>query len=151
MFKKYPQKEFTFKTILKNTAGLTIIELLISIFVVSVGLMAVLEFFPLGVKIQKSAQMGTTALLLCQGKMEEVISQSYSEIVPGVYDDPYGFDSEFKSYRRETDISYFDPNNPDITPTDDLGIKKVEVKVFWRPLLGFNEKEVKLATLIAEK
>ena len=131
--------------------GFTLIELLIAIFVLAVGIVAVLEMFPLGTYVQKSAQMGTLASELCQEKMEEIISESYNNILPGVNEEPYGFNSSLPSFKRKTEVNYFDPNNPQVPPDQDLGIKKIEVTVFWKSPLGINEKEIKLATLISKR
>ena len=127
------------------------IEVLIAVFVLSVGIVAVLQAFPLGTRIQKSSQMVTIASQLAQAKMEETISQSYSSILIETSQEPYGFDSSFLPFRRETEITYFDPNNPGVSPESDLGIKKVEITVFWYSLLGASEKEVKIANFIAKK
>lgn len=131
--------------------GFTIIELLISIFVLTVGIVAVLYIFPLGTQIQKSSQMTTVAVQLSQGKIEETISKSYAEIITGIVEEDYGFISNFSSYKRKTEVSYFDPGNPPTPPASDLGIKKIQVTVFWRSPLGISEKEVKLITLIAKR
>lgn len=136
---------------MQSEKSFTIIELLIAIFVLAVGLVAALYAFPLGTQIQKSSQMATVAAQLAQAKTEEIISEGYDEISLGIIEEPYGFDSNFSSYRRKTEVSYFDPDNPQVPPASDLGIKKAEVSVFWRSPLGVSEKEVKLATLIAKR
>jgi len=134
-----------------RSESFTIIELIISVFILTVGISAVLYMFPIGTQIQKASQMATVAIQLSQGKMEEIISKSYGEIVTGSVEEDYGFDSDFSSYRRETEISYFNPENPQIVPVSDLGIKKIQVTVFWRSPLGISEKEIKLITLFARK
>ncbi len=134
-----------------RSTGFTIIELLIAIFVLSVGIVATLQAFPLGVHLQKSAQMASVAGYLGQAKMEETISQSYSEIAIGTVEEAYDSISSFPLYKRKTEISYFDPNNPSTPPAEDLGIKKIEVTVFWRSSLGISEKELKVATLISKR
>ena len=83
--------------------------------------------------------------------MEETASQSYNEILLGTFEEDYGFNPDLGAFRRRTTINYFDPNNPGVPPGSDSGIKKIEVRVFWRFPLGVTEKEVKLATLIAER
>jgi len=131
--------------------GFTLIELLIAIFVLAVGLVAVLQAFPMGAYIQKTAQMTTMAVQISQDKMEEIISQQYLEINTGTMEEIYGFDPDNPSFRRETEVSYFDPDNPEVPPAEDSGIKKVRISVFWHSHLGLLEKEVKIATLIARK
>ncbi len=136
---------------IQNSKAFTLIELLIAIFVLSVGIVAVLEAFPLGTHVQKSAQMTTLALQLTQAKMEETISQSYAEIAIGTIEESYGSIANFPSYKRKTEINYFDPDNPEVPPAEDLEIKKIEITVFWRSPLGVSEKEVKIASLIAKR
>ena len=136
---------------MKNLLGFTLVEVLIAVFVLSVGIVAVLQAFPLGTQIQKSSQMATIASQLAQAKMEEIISQSYSSILIGTSQEAYGFNTSFLSHRRETEITYFDPDNPGLPPAQDLGIKKVEITVFWHSPLGASEKEVKIANFIAKK
>jgi len=135
----------------QNPDGFTLIELLIAIFILTVGIVAILQAFPLGSYIQKSAQMTSIAIQLSQAKMEEAISRPYNEISLGIIEEDYGSITNFNSYKRKTKVSYFDPNNPEIPPSEDLGIKKIEVTVFWRSPLGINEKEVKIANLVAKR
>ena len=133
----------------KNFLGFTLIEALIAVFVLSVGIVALLQAFPLGTYIQKSSQMATVAGQLAQSKMEETISQSYGSILAGTTQEAYGFNPVLPSFRRQTEITYFDPNNPEIPSGQDLGIKKIEITVFWHSSLGGPEKEVKIANFIA--
>ena len=135
----------------QSKKAFTLIELLIAIFILAVGIVALLQAFPLGTHIQKSAQMTSTALQLGQAKMEEIISQSYIEIPSGVNEEAYGSIINFSPYKRKTEISYFNPNNPEVSPVQDLGIKKIEITVFWRSPLGISEKEVKIANLITRR
>ncbi len=131
--------------------GFTLIELLVAIFILTVGILTVSQAFPLGVHVQKSAQMDTVANQLCQTKMEEIFSLSYDEISLETVEEAYGSIDSFSSYRRRTETSYFDPNNPDIPSVADMGIKKIKITVFWRSPLGATERKVIIANLIAQK
>ncbi len=77
--------------------------------------------------------------------------KSYSEILPGVTEESYGFNPKLFSFRRETTIKLFDPQRPQTVPGSDLGIKKVEIMVFWRYPVGVIERNVKLTTLIGAR
>ena len=136
---------------LRSGAGFTLIEALAAIFILSVGISAVFQAFPSGVFVQKSAQMNTIANQLCQEKMEEIVSQSYDETIGGTYGEAYGSLSLFPSYKRVTEIRYFDPNNPGVTPGSDLGVKKIKVTVFWRSHLGVAEKSISVSDLFAKR
>jgi len=138
------------KSVSRNE-GFTLIELLIAIFVLVVGIIAVLQAFPLGMHLEKSAQMMTIAIQLGQEKLEETISKSYSEVSIGVFEETYGFYPNFSSFKRKTEINYFDPNNPGTPPVADSEIKKIEVTVFWHSPLGITEKQIKLATLFTKR
>lgn len=133
--------------------GFTLIEVLVAIFILVIGIAAVLQAFPLGMYIQKSAQLTTTAAQLSQAKIEEIVSKSYSDplLSVGTATESYGTISGFSVFKRVTKINYYDPNNPALIPAADLGIKKIEITVFWRSPLGVAEKEVKLTTLFAKR
>jgi len=132
----------------KSNQGFTLVEVLITIFILAVAVVGTLAMFPVGLQVEKSAKMTNIASHLAQAKMEEIVSKSYEEISPGVSIEPYGFDSDFLSYQRETKIDYVDPNQDLESSTDDLGIKKIEITVSWKSPF---EKEVKIFTLISEK
>lgn len=135
----------------QKSAGFTLIEVMLAVFILSVGITAILQAFPLGTHIQRSSQMNTIAIQLNQAKLEEIISKSYSEVSLGIVTELYGSIANFSSFQRKTETTYFDPNNPAVPPASDLGIKKIEVTVFYRSPLGVAEKQVKLATLIARR
>jgi len=138
---------------MKTKKGFTLIEVLVAVFVLAVGIVAVLQAFPLGTHIQKSSQMTTTAIQLSQGKMEEIISKSYDDplLAVATTTESYGSIPEFSSYKRVVKINYYNPDNPGQTPAGDLGIKKIEISVFWKSSLGIAEKEVKIATLLSKR
>ncbi len=138
---------------MKFQRGFTLIELLVAIFVLAVGIVAVLQAFPLGTSIQKSSQMTTVAIQLSQAKLEEILSKSYDDPLLSISTtaESYGTIPDFSSYKRITKVNYYDPNNPSQTPATDLGIKKIEITVFWKSPLGITEKEVKIATLFSQR
>lgn len=134
-----------------SLGGFSLIEVLITVFVLSVALVGVLAMFSLGIRVEKSAKMTSIASYLAQSKLEEIIAKPYDEISLGSFIEPYEFDPDFPSYRRETEINYVDPSQ-DLSPTtSDLGIKKVEMTVFWKFLGQSSEKEIKIFTLISER
>ena len=104
--------------------------------------------FPLGVKVEKSAQMVSVAVQLGQAEMEEIISILYGNISSNP---KQKFDTPFNAYSRETEVTYFDPDNPQVVPDEDKGIKKIKVIVSWKYSLGLSEKSINITTLIAEK
>jgi len=127
--------------------GFTLIEILISIFILSVGIVGILLAFPLGVQVESNAKMRTCASKLAQEKMEEVISFPYEDINSSLED--YETISEFQSYKRETNVDYYDPDSF-LSATTNLGIKMIEVKVFWNSSLASIEKNINFKTLVHE-
>jgi len=132
----------------QSTIGLTIIELMIAIFILAVGLIGVLSAFPLGAQLENSAQMTTTAIQLAQAKMEDIISKPYEDIGSEA---KQTLASPFSAYSRETEITYFNPDNPEVIPTEDMGIKKIKVTVSWKSALGSSSKKVEIFSLIAKR
>jgi len=132
----------------QSTIGLTIIELMIAIFILAVGLIGVLSAFPLGAQLENSAQMATTAIQLAQAKMEDIISKPYEDIGSEA---KQTLASPFSAYSRETEITYFNPDNPEVIPTEDMGIKKIKVTVSWKSALGSSSKKVEIFSLIAKR
>lgn len=128
------------------------IELLVVIFVCAIGITSVIKAFPMGTQIIKSSELSCSAVFLAQEKMEEMISKSYDELFVGEVVEPYGFDANFSSYKRTTNIVCVDPDFNMLEIADcspDLGIKKIEVVVYWNSVLNDSEKSVKLVNLFA--
>lgn len=137
-----------------NSKGFTILELLITIFVLSIGIVGFLQAFPLGTHIAKTSQMTTIATQLAQAKMEEQIPKSYDEISIGIIESKHQLASPFESYQRETKVSCVDPElelSEVVNCSPDPGIKKIEVTVFWKSSLGVTEKNIRIASLISKR
>lgn len=129
--------------------GFTLIESLVAIFVLSVGILAILTMFPLGMKIINSSKTTAVGIQLGQEKIEEIISLSYEAISVGENIENE-MPSPFNFYRRETRITYIDPSSGLQEIDNDKGAKKVEVTVYWQPLIA-NRKIIELTTIISKK
>lgn len=128
--------------------GFTFLEAMIAMVLLIVGIVTVLQIFPLAFGIGISNQKETQATMLCQEKIEEINSKNYREIQVGIQtEDP--LPSPFEKFSRETKVSYVD-NNLQAT-TSDTGLKKVEVEVWWSSFFPAGKKQIKVTTLIAEK
>jgi len=128
--------------------GLTIIEILVAIAIFSIGIVAILYMFPVGSDVQSKSKKQTVAIFLAQEKMEEVASAFYFDDIlsPGTVLEDYGTIPGFEDYKREKKVFFFDPENS--TTTDiDLGMKKVDVSVFWGP----KDDNVRLSTFISRR
>lgn len=128
----------------------TLIEILIAIFILSMGIMGILVMFPMATQIEKSAQILALANQLAQAKIEENISKSYNEIVIGTTTEEYGFIADYPYFKTLVKINYYDPVNLAIIDID-YGIKKIEVFMFWKSPLGSSEKNIKLESLISKR
>ena len=128
--------------------GFTFLEVIIAISVLIIGIVTVLQVFPLALNIEKLNQMETQAVFLAQEKIEEKISGDYQGIQITTETED-SLPSPFERFSRETKIVYVDSDLADATL--DLGLKKIEVTVRWQSPLKLKEKSVNLATLIAEK
>ena len=128
--------------------GFTILEAVVAISVLIIGVIAVLQVFPLALNVEKLSETETQASLLAQEKIEEKISWPYQDIAVGVEIED-SLPSPFEKFSRETKINYVDSDLA--TTTSDLGLKKIEVTVRWKSPLRIEEKSVELITLIAKK
>jgi hypothetical protein len=102
-----------------------------------------LGMFSLGVQAESRAKMSAVSLGLAQAKLEELVATPYSDIESSIED--YGEISGFEAFKREADVSYWDPLNSTTTEAD-LEIKRVIVSVFW----DSDQKNTELITLIGQ-
>ena len=130
--------------------GFTLLELVVAMFVLSLGITAVLIIFPLSIQITSSSEKTALASQIAQEKIEEVISTPYAELVPGVVNEPQ-LASPFSVFSRETKITYVDPTLNFQETTGDLGIKKAEVTVSWTTSLIGSVQSVKVETLVSKR
>ncbi len=133
------------KPVLVMVCGFTLIEVIIAIFILAVGITAVLAMFPLGIQIVSSSKMATAAVYLGEAKMEEIISTSYEEISS---EPKQTLNPPFSAYSRETEVACFDPNGSFFPNCPgDTGIKEIKVTVSW----GVAGKKIELSTLITKR
>lgn len=131
-------------------SGFTLVEIIIAIFILTIGISAVLVMFPLGTQLLGSSKMTTIGIQLAQEKIEEVISTSYETISIGEVIES-ALLSPFDAYKREIKVSYVDPTFNLQEIASDKGIKKIEVTVSWKTSLEFTPKNIKLITLISRR
>jgi prepilin-type N-terminal cleavage/methylation domain-containing protein len=133
---------------LKN--GFTLIEIMVAIFILTLGVLAVLAMFPYGLRIMNASNMSTKAVELAQGKIEEVISISYQSInISDTIEN--SLPSPFEAFKRETIITYVDPSSGLSQTDSDKGVKKIRVIVFWKSGLVLSQKNIEVSTLISQR
>ncbi|GEM_PF-2511928 len=126
--------------------GLTLIETIIGVAVISIGVVFIVSVFPLGARIVELNQKSNTALFLASAQIESTVSQEYDDLEKGVFLEDFGEITRFEEYSRETEISCFDPENENCV--EDTGMKKVVVTV--KPRTS-KEAETNLTVIITER
>lgn len=136
-----------------NNKGIGLIEVMVTITVILIGIIAVARIFPIAFKVGKSAEQATIATNLAQSKIEEMFYLDYDNISIGTVEakarlsaDP---DNPFYFYQRETLVEYVDENLD--TSGSETGMKKITVNAYWNSALLTTEKNVQLVLIISEK
>ena len=114
--------------------GFSLVELMVTLVLIGIGVMAVAALFPLATKNVNDGRLLTTALGRAQDKIEELQQAGYSSSLmnPGTYTD------SLSSYVRTWAVQ-------DSLPT--VGSKRVNVSVSWPARQG--RESVNLATYVA--
>lgn len=133
---------------IKSEKGFTIIEAMVSVFILTLGITAVLCLFPLSLQARKFSEMKTVATQLAQAEMEEVISLSYDNILIGTATES-PLDPPFGAYSRQMIVDYVDSDL--VISAVDTGLKKIEVLVSWNSSLSISDKNVRIISLIANR
>lgn len=136
-----------------KTDGLSLIEATITIAVLSIGLLAIIQLFPLSMKLSRTAEQSTIATNLAQAKIEELFSLGYENIEIGNIEVKHRLSSNpenpFYHYQRQTIIEYVDENL--ITSVSTTGIKKINVTVYWQSPSTRLERNLSFNALISQK
>ncbi len=89
--------------------GLTLIESLIGMTLVSFGVFFVILVFPLIMRSTLSSEKETVAIFLATAKIEEVVTESYSLIEETNLVEDYGDIDNYDDYKRELVVSFLHP------------------------------------------
>lgn len=128
--------------------GFTILETMVAILILTIGIIAVLQLFPLCSNIQKSNEMESQAIFLAQEKMEQEIFKTYGNIQVGtIIEDSLA--SPYERFSRETKITYVDSNIEEIGL--DMGLKKIEIIVQWSSIFKLKQSNISIFSLTAER
>lgn len=128
--------------------GFTLLEVIIAIAVLTLGIVMILQVFPLGFRVEKGTQMQTQAVLLAQEQIEELSSKAYQDITVGTTTEN-SLPTPFEKFSRQTKISYVNADLEEVAV--ETGLKKIEVIVWWQSPLKVETKNVELSTLVVEK
>lgn len=128
--------------------GLTLLEVLFAISLLTVGLLAVAVAFPVGVSGVEQGRQQTTALFLAEQRLEQAKATDFTAITAANFPaEALGTIAGFPRYRRAVTITN--------SPGGVANTLRIDVSVFYRPVMSFgvlaSEREVRLSTLIAER
>jgi prepilin-type N-terminal cleavage/methylation domain-containing protein len=141
--------------VVKDHGGFTLVEVLITVMILSLGIVAVISSVSVGVKGVDRGRKSTTALFLSEQRMEQVKAfavsknplQGWANVAAATFPaEAYGTIAGYPEYRRTVTIT----NNP----AGVVNTKQVEVWVYYRPITsGVNglENGVTTATLLVAR
>lgn len=133
----------------KFQRGFTLVEALIAIVVLVIGILGVLQFLPSAVKLARRSRLTTQAAFLTQGKVEEYLAKSYSELATGVVEPraPMVSDTTSQLYYFETEVQivYLDEDLNEVGT--DEGIKQIKATTYWQE--GSQERQEQLTTFVS--
>jgi len=123
--------------------GFTILETMVAILILTIGVIAVLQVFPLCLSVQKSNEMENQAIFLAQERIEQEMFKTYENIQIGtIIEDPIS--PPYERFSRETNITL--ENTGPFS-----GLKKIEIIVRWRSVLGLKQGDISIVNLVAER
>jgi prepilin-type N-terminal cleavage/methylation domain-containing protein len=132
-----------------NERGMTLVEVLVAVFVITIGLTAVATGMQLATGGITAGQQETTAVFLAEQRLEDIkafalstaAGQGFGNVTSANFP-AEGYDSiaNYAGYRRAVTIT-----NPSAT------VKRVTVDVFYRPIAVASsnpEKQVSMSTAL---
>lgn len=100
-----------------NRAGFTILEVLVAIFIISFGLLALIRALSGGLMGSKKSHDVTVATLLAQGKMEETRAAGYPDT--GTTDDTFAIPHDNFEWEMTVDS------------TGTTNLREISLSVYW--------------------
>lgn len=111
----------------RASRGMTLVELMVALIVLSVGILALARIFPSATRTQEQSRLQTAASYYAQERVEKLTSLSWSDTALSVGRHPGGTATEnlgaSGAWRRSYQVASM------AAPLDDL--KKVTVTVAW--------------------
>ena len=121
-------------------------EILVTIFIASVAIFSLLAFIAQGMNVVRTSDLNTSATVIAQGLLEEMLSYDDFGTVENVYTDTVSVRSSY-NFNGDTRFKY--NRDVEVSPLP-LGsnLKKYVVNVYWTGT-GGTECSVTLTTLRA--
>lgn len=119
---------------LQKQRGLSLIEVMVTVLILSVSIMTLLQGITQGILILESAEMMSQAALLAKKKMAEL---SLKEFKLGL--DTSGIFEENKKYSWKVEIK-----DPELEEAKSYSISQIDLFITWKA--GDRKKEIKITT-----
>ena len=137
-----------------NERGMTLVELLVAAFIITVGLVAIGGGFQIATSGVATGQQQTIATLLAEQRLEAIKAfavstaggQGFANVTSTNFaaTEDYGAITNYTTYRRTTTIT---------NPT--TSTKRITVSVFWRPVAVSGttnaERDVTVSVVLASR
>jgi len=118
---------------MKRTPGFTFVELLVALSLFSIGMISVVQIFPINRRLLNQSTYQTQAVFLAQQEMETIRSLDYTDLTTGTFEPketiPQSSGTVFSQFQRSTTVTLIDGTYA--TTNTDVGLKKVAVTVYW--------------------
>lgn len=135
----------------KLSSGFTIVEVVVAISILIIGILAIVQLFPEGLRVGRISKQMSVANNLAQAKIEEVIAKHYDDIGTGIIENRAKVDSnpesQFYIYERQTEVDLVDANLNN--SSEDIGLKKITISIWWQE--KDHEKNITLRRLLTKK
>ncbi len=139
--------------IISNQIGFSLVEIMVSISILSTVFISLMYSYPLGLSLNKNAENATIASYLAQGKLEELHSLGYDNINIGTIESKQRISTDPSNYlyyfQRETITEYVDSNLQ--TSITDQGLKKLLTTIYYTESSSKQEKSYNITTLISQR
>ena len=114
--------------------GFTLLELLIALSLFSIGMLTILEIFPVNRRFLTQSAQTTQASFLAQEEIESIRGLDYASLTVGTFEPTHTLGAStsdsLNTFSRQTTISYIDGNHQ-VTAIN-AGLKQVNVTVTWQ-------------------
>lgn len=133
--------------------GLGLVEVVISMAVITVGLLGLLMAFGRGAGFGKTVQDQSPAWEFAQAKIEELAGLTYENVPAGTIEDRVRMSAStadyFYNFTRSALVELVSQN---LAPSgSDVGLKKITVSVYFPAGYAATEQEVKLVYLKSKR
>lgn len=119
----------------KQRRGFTFLELLIATTLFVVGMVSILQVFPINRKYLRQSAQTTQSVFLAQEKVEILRAESFSDLYVGAMEIntrvSTDTSSPYSNYYRSVTINNIDPNNGYAVTGTNTGIKRIDITINW--------------------